>query len=150
MTELDRVLDTIMKSKAELIKNEAPDEDRDEFIASLREQQRKKIIDEIREEYKAELIEEANVEIKKETDRQKIEDLRALMWSGFFLAFFVGLAVNQATDVIGYYKGTIQIGQILPTIIITLILILICLLAYLYSFLKNALLLFDQQKHSSK
>lgn len=51
MTELDRVLDTVMKSKAELIKNEAPDEDRDEFIASLREQQRKKIIDEIREDY---------------------------------------------------------------------------------------------------
>lgn len=40
MSELDRILDTVMKDKAELIKKEAPDEDQDEFIASLREQQK--------------------------------------------------------------------------------------------------------------
>ena len=68
------------------------------------------------------------------------------MWSGFLLAFIVGLAVNQATDIIGYYKGTVTADKIWPTIIITAVLCMICLIAYLYSFWKNAVTLFDDLK----
>ncbi len=103
MSELDKVLDALMKDKKELIIQEAPSDDRDEFLALFRENKKKKIIEEIKEEYKQILIQEADIEIKKEVNRQKIEDLKSLMWSGFLLAFIVGLAVNQATDIIGYY-----------------------------------------------
>ena len=88
MTELDRILDTVMKDKAELIKKEAPDEDRDEFIASLREQQKKKIIDEIREKYKAELIEEANVEVKKRNKSPKNRRPKIFNVEWFFPCFY--------------------------------------------------------------
>ncbi len=146
MSELDKVLDALMKDKKELIIQEAPSEDRDEFLALFRENKKKKIIEEIKEEYKQILIQEADIEIKKEVNRQKIEDLKSLMWSGFLLAFIVGLAVNQATDIIGYYKGTVTADKIWPTIIITAVLCMICLIAYLYSFWKNAVTLFDDLK----
>lgn len=146
MSELDKVLDALMKDKKELIIQEAPSDDRDEFLALFRENKKKKIIEEIKEEYKQILIQEADIEIKKEVNRQKIEDLKSLMWSGFLLAFIVGLAVNQATDIIGYYKGTVTADKIWPTIIITAVLCMMCLIAYLYSFWKNAVTLFDDLK----
>lgn len=37
MSELDRVLDAVVKSKEDLINAEASDEDKSELIASLRE-----------------------------------------------------------------------------------------------------------------
>ena len=54
--ELDRILDAVMKAKEELIREEATEEERNELIASLREQRKKIIIQEIRQEYKEELI----------------------------------------------------------------------------------------------
>lgn len=134
MKELDRILDTVMKEKEELINQEALEEEREELISSLREQKKKKIIKEIREDYKKELLLEIHDEMQKERDRQKIEDLKNLMWSGFVLAFFVGLADNQATDIIGYYKGSVEGEQIWLTMVITGILCIVCVVAYLYSF----------------
>lgn len=86
---------------------------------------------------------EIDIEAKKEENLQKIEELKSLVWSGFLLAFIVGLAVNQATEIIGYYKGTITVDDIIPTIIITIILCIICLAAYMYSFFRNAISLFE-------
>ena len=53
MSELDKVLDALMKDKKELIIQEAPS---DEFRALFRENKKKKIIEEIKEEYKQTLI----------------------------------------------------------------------------------------------
>ena len=91
MGELDRVLDTVMKDKAELIMQEATEEEREEIITSLREHKKREIIAEIRKEYKEELIQEAYSEAKKASERQKIEDLKSLMWSGFCLPLLLGL-----------------------------------------------------------
>ncbi len=85
MSELDKVLDKVMEIKAELIQESAPDADKEELIAALRDKKKQSIILEIREEYKKELIREAKKEVNEEANRQKIEDLRNLMWSGFFL-----------------------------------------------------------------
>ena len=150
MGELDRVLDTVMKDKAELIMQEATEEEREEIITSLREHKKREIIAEIRKEYKEELIQEAYSEAKKASERQKIEDLKSLMWSGFLLAFIVGLAVNQTTDIIGYYKGTVTVDKIWPTAMITFILCLICLGAYLYSFLQKVISIYDEWKSNKR
>lgn len=150
MGELDRVLDTVMKDKEELIMQKASVEEREEFIASLRERKKKKIIEEIREEYREELLQEVKSEAKKESDRQKVNDLKSLMWSGFLLAFIVGLAVNQATDIIGYYKGTVTVDKIWPTAVLTVIFCLICLGAYLYSFWQKVISIYDDWKKDNK
>lgn len=132
-----------MKAQEELIKQEAPEEDRKELISSLRELKKKKIIEEIKKDYKEELLVEIHDEVQKERDRQKIDDLKNLMWSGFVLAFIVGLAVNQATDVIGYYKGSVEGEQIWLTMVITGILCMACFAAYLYSFFKKAISIYN-------
>ena len=119
MSELDKILDAVMKSKMELIQREAPSEERDELITALREKKKQEIV-------------------------------KSLMWSGFLLAFVVGLAVNQATDLIGYYKGTVMVDEIWPTVMITCGLCLICIGAYVYSFWKNAVSLFDDFKKNKK
>ncbi len=150
MSELDKILDAVMKSKMELIQREAPSEERDELITALREKKKQDIVDEIRAQYKEELLQEVNIETAREINRQKIEDLKSLMWSGFLLAFVVGLAVNQATDLIGYYKGTVMVDEIWPTVMITCGLCLICIGAYVYSFWKNAVSLFDDFKKNKK
>lgn len=149
MSELDRVLDTVMKDKVERIMKPVSDEkseEREELISALRERIKQKIIEEIREEYKEELIQEADKKVKRKSERQKIEDLKSLMWSGFLLAFIVGLAVNQATDFIGYYKGTVIVDKIWPTTVITVIFCLICLAAYLYSFWQKVITIYDDWK----
>ena len=81
--ELDRILDAVMKAKEELIREEATEEERNELIASLREQRKKIIIQEIRQEYKEELIREADLEVKERVNRQKLDELKKLMFSGF-------------------------------------------------------------------
>ncbi|MCI9610787.1 MAG: hypothetical protein HFH33_01945 [Eubacterium sp.] len=144
--ELDRILDAVMKAKEELIREEATEEERNELIASLREQRKKIIIQEIRQEYKEELIREADLEVKERVNRQKLDELKKLMFSGFLLAFIVGLAVNQATEIIGYYKGTITADNLWITLVLTGGLCLICLLAYLYSFFKDVMALLDDLK----
>lgn len=146
MGELDRVLEAVMREKEAIIKAEAEIGEREELIESLRIQKRNRIIEEIREEYKEELIQEVNEKAEKESERRKIEDLRGLMWSGFLLAFIVGLAVNQMTDIIGYYKGTVTLEKIWPTMLITAILCLVCLGAYLYSFFQKVISIYDDWK----
>ena len=44
MSELDKLFDTVMKDKAELINNETSDSERDEFNEALREKKKADII----------------------------------------------------------------------------------------------------------
>ena len=150
MSELDKVLDTVMDLKSNLIQQEAPDQDKEEFITALREQKKQEIVKEIREEYKQEIIKAANIEIMKETHRQKLQEIKSLMWNGFVLAFIVGLAVNQVTELLGFWKGTISAGSLKMTVLFTIVLLLICLAAYGFSFIAKAISLFDEFKKDNK
>ena len=105
-----------------------------------------KVLDKVME-IKAELIQESAPE---EANRQKIEDLRNLMWSGFFLAFLVGLAVNQVTDIIGYYKGTVAVDEIWPTVAWSVALCGVCIVTYIYNFLVKAISLINNSKNKKK
>lgn len=148
MGELDTLLDAFIKLRADALKENVSQKEREEIFAALREKKKADIIHEIKEEYKTELMEEVNLEAEKGLNRQKIEDLKSLMWSGFVLAFLVGLAVNQTTDIIGFYKGTVTVGDIRPTAFLALGLCAFCILAYIYSFLRNAVSLLDDLKKS--
>ena len=146
MKELDKMLDALMRAKEQTIVKTAPEEDKEELIGALREQMKNKIIQEVMEEYKEQIIAEANLEIEKRKQQHKVKELRSLMWNGFVVAFVVGLSVNQITDIIGYYKGSVQLTALWPTIIITVILVAICIVLYLYSFLKDALNILSDNK----
>ena len=146
MSELDKLLDAVMKQKEDLISEQAIHSDKNEMIIALREKKKREIVNEIKQEYKQQLKEEVDIEIEEKLHQQKIEDLKSLMWSGFFLAFIVGLAVNQVTELIGFYKGTVQVESVLSTVILTIIFLGICIMAYIYSFLKNALSIINKKQ----
>ena len=150
MSELDEVLNVVMNLKKDIISKEISEEEREELITALREQKKRKIIQEIKEEYKQEVIAEADIEIKEKLNHQKIKDIRTLMWNGFFVAFIVGLVVNQVTELLGLLKSEISESELVPTLIFTVVLLLLCLGIYLFSFVKDVLSVFNEKKVSKK
>ena len=54
------------------------------------------------------IIKEAQDEIDKKSNLKQIQEIKALTISGAVLAFFVGLFVNQITELIDFYKGPIK------------------------------------------
>lgn len=146
MSELDAVLDAFIKSKLDIIKDAASPEEKNELIASLHEQKKQKIINEIKEQCKSEIISKANIEIQQKVHRQKLDEIKSLMRNGFVLAFIVGLAVNQVTDLFGMWKGTVGIEYLGKTVLFSIILLLVCLVAYGMSFIKHAIDFIDDAK----
>ena len=139
------VISAFIKAKSNIISQSAQPEDVDELTSALAERTKANIELEIREKYKQEIIAEAQKEIEKERDKQQIREIRKLMWAGFFVAFLVGLAVNQVTEIIAYLKG--DSTTIWVTVLISVVLLLICIGIYLYSFLNDVKNYFD---HKSK
>ncbi|KEI87641.1 hypothetical protein N492_11880 [Clostridium botulinum B2 267] len=77
------------------------DDDKDRLKEKFLDDIKKEIIelekDKIKEEAKA-------IQIKAE-EENRIKRVKVLMYEGFFIAFLVGLIVNQFTDIIGITKG---------------------------------------------
>lgn len=146
MGELDKVLDALMKSKTDIIRDSVSKEEQEDLIEALRERTKNRIIQEIKAEYKAEVLKEVDFEIQQQANAKKISELKSLMWNGFVLAFVVGLVVNQVTDVIGYYKGSVSLSVIWPTNIIIAVLLSICLAFYFYGFIKSALSIINKEE----
>lgn len=150
MTELDKVLDTVMKAKEDCIDEKAPKHDKVEFINALRESKKQQIIEEIRVEYKKEIEEEIQKELESDRNREKLHEIKSLLWNGFFLAFFVGLAVNQVTEILSFLKELKSDQELFYTILLSGVFLGVCVLMYAYSFLKSALKIFDEWKKDGK
>lgn len=139
MSELDKLLDAVMRQKQDVIEAEADPSERQELIDALREKKKDDIVKEIRNEYKQELKEEIISEMQDERNRKKIEDLKELIVTSLVMAFLVGLAVNQVTDIISYFKNGdtgISLGW---TVLCTIILFAISVLLYIQFFIKKAM-----------
>lgn len=145
MSELDTVIDALMKAKGDKIGSGMSEEEKRELVDALKKEKKRAIIQEIRDEYKAEIIKEAESEIEKKIQNKKIDELRSLMWDGFIVAFIVGLAVNQATDIIGYFKGSVSLTDLWSTVAIMSILVVVCVVIYFYRFFKNAIQIFNEK-----
>ena len=151
MSELDKVLDTVMRLKEDIIEKNASSEEKNEVIDALREQKRQRIINEIKEEYKQQVIQEADIEMKEELNKQKIAELRNLMVEGFFLAFLVGLAVNQATDLISFGKEKwFSNCYVQMTWAILIALVIVCIGTYIYTFCKKVYALIMDKNNIKK
>ena len=136
---LDETLDALMESKGDIIDKNATAKDREELITALREKLKADIIEEIRLEYKDEIVAQANDDIQKRVNKEKIEQLKSLMWNGFLVAFLVGLAINQITELITALKKLVPIDINIVTTIISIVLLGIVVSMYVYQFIKDAI-----------
>ena len=111
-------------------------EESDVIKASLTE----KLYDDVKEEILKSEMETQKIKVRKliEEERKKhtILDMKNLLWEGFFLAFLVGLLVNQITSVMDIFKG-IPVVNMLITLIIILILLALTILLYNFKYTKD-------------
>lgn len=98
------------------------------YIHAVKTQLRQDIYNEIKEEVKNDVLQESEQLMKEKEINIKLEEYKSLMFEGFFLAIFVGLFVNQMTDFIGYFKGSVSLASVWPTTIIAGIFLLVSLI----------------------
>lgn len=82
------------------------------------------LIEEIINNNKEKYREEQQKVLMEEKAKIKISETKKLIYEGFFIAFFIGVSVNQSTDLIGILKGNVD-SQITTSTLLWLILNLI-------------------------
>lgn len=108
---MGKILDDLINSKCkDELKNSSnvPES----IVIALKEKLQKDIKDEIIKE-EAEKILKESIKLKKE---KRIKEIKFTIFSGVFLSFFLGLIVNQATDIIGYLKGSVTLNSLTSTL----------------------------------
>ena len=135
--KLDTLIDNYIKLKKETILQEVEEEEIALFIDSTKKQLKKEIQEEIEVELKEEVLREAQNEIEKKAGLKRIEEFRKLAIDGFAVAVFVGLFVNQTTELIGYFKGTAVLNSMVLTLVFAFIFILICIGIFVWKFLQE-------------
>lgn len=109
---LNKLITEKIKNDNENLFKNVPEEQREEYQNSLKEKLETDIINEIVEE-EAEKIASKVTKIRKE---KRIKEIKNTILSGLFLSFFLGLIVNQLTDIIGYLKGSVPLNSMAPTL----------------------------------
>lgn len=104
------------------------------FVEATKKELYDKIYEEIKTEVRDEVIREAEHTINKRADLKKIDEFKKLMVDGFAVAICVGLFVNQCTDFIGYFKGSVSLSSIWPTVLIAGIFLVICIIIFIWLF----------------
>lgn len=130
---LDKVVSAYVHNNAEE-KQEEPD-----ILSAAEDSIKKRIVEEIEPVIK----EKVKAQVETEENEKKLEELKEIIWSGFLVAFFVGLLVNQVTDVITHLKGNDNMQGTLTAIII---LLLLCLAVFLYMFIAKVKKIYDAIK----
>ena len=139
MRELDRILDMAAEHQCEIIRDDASEEQREQLLKAFKSDKRIEIISEIKSDYREELKADVQKEMNKRNSEEKIKQLKMVMFTGFILAFFVGLAVNQFTELIGHLKRTNLLEPIWPTACAAALFLFVCVLVYGVYFLKEAI-----------
>lgn len=106
---------------------------------ALKEKIYNQIQEEIKEKFASEIADRAEEKINQRASQKKIEELKKLTINGFIVAFLVGLFVNQVTDFIGKYKGSVSLTNIWPTVVIILVLFVLCVIVFIIMFLDELL-----------
>lgn len=143
--KLDTLIDNYIKLKKETILQEVEEEEIALFIDSTKKQLKKEIQEEIEVELKEEVLREAQNEIEKKAGLKRIEEFRKLAIDGFAVAVFVGLFVNQTTELIGYFKGTAVLNSMVLTLVFAFIFILICIGIFVWKFLQEFIKLLKKE-----
>lgn len=136
MDKLDQVINEFVDKHAHQI-NQASGETEQEFTEWIKCGIRQKIEEEIKQKYTEEIVQNAKEEINKQKEKERISALRKLLIEGFVVAFFVGILVNQVTNLIAYYWGNDCSVNVKVAWIISFISLGIAVLLYLILFVKE-------------
>ena len=99
-----------------------------------------KIYAEIQDEVLTNYAKTLEAKILKELRTARIREFKELAFSGLFLTLAVGLLVNQLTDILGIFKGTVLESVLCVTIIYSIAFIFVSGVIFLRGFqrkLKN-------------
>lgn len=99
------------------------------------------IYKEIYDEVEEEAFLSAEKRSKEKSTERKMREAKNLIIKGFIVAFFVGMAVNQLTEVISIFKNGLTTGNLMDTIIMFIIFLCICIGLLGYMFIKEVLAL---------
>lgn len=150
MDTLDEVLESFLSSKIDVLKERLDDPGVNATLEEMRDalkvQKKDAIITEIKNQYRCELEAEVHQKHKKELRTEKIKNTKKLIWEGLILAFVVGLATNQATEIITLIKECWPNRELLTTIICLSVFVLICIILYLVQFVKTALSIIEDSE----
>lgn len=124
---LDTLIDKyINMENLRVFKEDIAPEDTEAYIKAVKCQLKDQIYKEVCEEVREEALEEAEKITEKKARQKRIEEFRKLTVDGLIVAFFVGLLVNQSTDIIGYFKGSFITPNIGITVVIAVVIFLVC------------------------
>lgn len=144
--ELSKVLDNYISSKeCEILKDEASEEEREMLIGAVKDKIEKIIYEEIKDEVRNQAIADAEKEINKRVGMKRIREYKNLILTGIIVAFFVGLLVNQVTDIIALCKGSVTLENIGITIIIIFVIIVICIFIAIGLFLSEIIKMLESE-----
>ena len=151
---MSETLETLIDKDIDLqddvvFRDNAVPEDKEAYVKAIKMQLTDRIYAEVRKEVRDDAVKDASELIEKKAGIKRIKEFKKLAIDGLIVAFFVGLLVNQFTDIIGFFKGSFQTQNIWSTVGITIVLLLICLGIFLYLFISELLKMLGKEKNET-
>ena len=145
---LETLIDKYIDLQDDVVfRDNAVPEDKEAYVKAIKMQLTDRIYAEVRKEVRDDAVKDASELIEKKAGIKRIKEFKKLAIDGLIVAFFVGLLVNQFTDIIGFFKGSFQTQNIWSTVGITIVLLLICLGIFLYLFISELLKMLGKYRH---
>lgn len=148
-SKLDALIDKYVREKEHMFSADVPDDEKVVYINAIKKQLADEVRTEIRVEVAAEAIKEAQLEIEKNSLIARIKEYKRLSIDGLLIAFFVGMLVNQSTDLVSYFKGVFQSGKTWITIVFCIVLAVIVTTIFFGMFFEEAIKLLGKGKNES-
>lgn len=142
------VIDKYIDSQNKVVfRDNAVPEDKDGYVDAIKKNLTDKIYNEIRKEVRDEALADASKIIEEKAGLKRIEEFKKLAINGLIVAFFVGLLVNQSTDIIGYIKGSFLTSNIWLTVQIAVALLVICIIIFAWMFISELIKMLRKDKN---
>ena len=124
---LENLINKVMQDDTEALSTiEKLNFEREEYISSVKERVRNRIYEEIENEIYDKIVEKAEKELEMQSLNRQIDEFKKATIIGVLFAFFIGLLVNQFTDIINFYKNVLKYEGVFPTVCIIVVLLGIC------------------------
>lgn len=143
-SKLDEVLDAFIKSHTDVIlKNCRDPAVTEEYVSSmsvaLKDRMKNQIVEEIKDQYRNELMQTVQEQNAISIQQEKISNICKIILESFALAFLVGLAVNEATNLVDLLKNAITSSDLLGSAVAFFVFFVSCILICLISYVSTAL-----------
>ena len=127
--ELDRLIQKAIESDQRIFEEiQTKGFTKEQYIQAITDKTKKQVYKEVKEEVRDEAIKEAEKKINMITTNKQMKEIKKLSFTGILLAFFVGLLVNQFTEVITLLKN----NGFLSTRWVIVVLAILCMLILIY------------------